>query len=158
MTIVCFEWHTRDRPGAWAPLQMQQQTCVSIPYTRVRTVITEIFRVTRPYGTVWMSLHGIEMERYFTWSVIRRRKVKDLIKRAYVWVNGCYFALAGDTFYRPSSTVMESFQFKGAMRRAMRRAGFVNIQFDKDGYKLLVQARRPPERFQARIRQDAPPR
>lgn len=116
---------------------------VSIPYTRIRTALAEIFRVTRPGGTVWMSLHGIEMEWYFTWSVIRRRKVKDLIKRAYVWANGFYFALTGDTFYRPGSTVMESFQFKGAMRRALHRAGFTDVQFDKDGYKLLVQARRP---------------
>jgi ubiquinone/menaquinone biosynthesis C-methylase UbiE len=116
---------------------------VSIPYTRIRAALAEVFRVTRPGGTVWMSLHGVEMERVFTWSVIRRLKIKDLIKRAYVWLNGFYFALTGDTFYRPGSKVMESFQFKGAMRRALHRAGFVDVQFDKEGYKLMVQARRP---------------
>jgi ubiquinone/menaquinone biosynthesis C-methylase UbiE len=116
---------------------------VSIPYTRIPFAFREMFRVTRPGGTVWMSLHGVAMERLFTWSVIRRLKGKDLVKRAYVWVNGIYFAATGDTFYRPGSKVMESFQFRGATRRALKRAGCVNIQFDRDRRKLLVQANRP---------------
>lgn len=140
LTLQCARAEAIPYPSASFDLVYSS---VSICYTRIPKALAEMYRVTRPNGTVWMSLHGVRMEREFVLQDIRRLKVKGLIHRVYVWCNAVYFTLTGDTFYRPGSKVMESFQFKGAMQRALKRAGFVDIEFGRDRYKMLVQARRP---------------
>lgn len=110
---------------------------VSLPYTALHRSIPEMYRVTKPGGLVWMTVHGWDWQMNSLRSLIQRRKFKDIVKRSWVIVNGILFSMTGRTFRRLGSDVMESMQTRGAMKRALARAGFIAISFD--GHAITAQ-------------------
>jgi hypothetical protein len=89
-----------------------------------------------PGGSVFLSVHPLR----FTIQELRRalpRPVPALF-RLFVILNGIVLHLTGCTLSLGGRH--ESFQTQRAMRRALTRAGFEQIEFSRPDGRLLVQA------------------
>jgi SAM-dependent methyltransferase len=116
---------------------------VSLPYTGLHRSLPEIFRVLKPGGYAWMSLHPWTWELRAVGRAIRAGSVRDLIDRLYVLCNGLQFCLTGRCFKRPWSDTTESVQFSWGLRRALKRCGFVQIEMKRAEHYFLLTARKP---------------
>jgi len=114
---------------------------VALPYMRVRSALAEFARVLRPGGTVWMVLHPFSMAWRDLLRHLRRLQLKGAFHRVHVLCNGLLLHAFGlqIPFGRKG---YESCQTRGGMARALRRAGFQDVQFDH-ARAFVATARRP---------------
>lgn len=111
---------------------------VAVPYMNIPKALSEIQRVLRSCGSVGLSLHPLR----FTLKELRAAfpHPAAIIYRCYVLANGLCFHVCG---WAPG----ESFQTERGMRIAMKRAGFVLIQFrtqvTPEGNRFIVEAMKP---------------
>lgn len=91
---------------------------VSLPYSNIPAALGEIRRVLRPGGFLWAVLHPHSIPA-------RHAHPKQYARYAYVAANSILFHLMGRMF--PFKGGYESFQTRGGMTRALRRAGFRTI-------------------------------
>jgi len=101
---------------------------VALPYTDVPVALREMFRVTKPGGRVWLTLHDWSMERVQIKNALRDRNPRRLADRCYVLVNSMVLALFGVCLRRPGSGTVESIQSERGIRRLLRKAGFADIE------------------------------
>lgn len=108
---------------------------VALPYMDIPRTLRESYRILKPGGTVFFSVHPLR----FTLGELRRSFPKPVASafRLYVMLSGFYFHLTGKTFPR------ESFQTKRGLRIALRREGFTDIVFDRPNHRLIVRASKP---------------
>jgi len=97
---------------------------VAMPYMYLNDVLDEASRVLKQDGTIWISLHRFTLHRVA--NQIRRsfgrRDWRGVIFCLYVLCNTILFHLVGvQVSFRGRCT--ETFQTKGGIRRAFRRAG-----------------------------------
>jgi SAM-dependent methyltransferase len=112
---------------------------VALPYMDIPKALSEIHRVLKSTGSVGLSLHPLS----FTWKELRAAFPRPvaLAFRCCVLANGVCFHLFGRA---PG----ESFQTERGMRLALKRAGFVLIQFrrhisPKGIERLIAEAVKP---------------
>ena len=108
---------------------------VALPYMDIPKTLRESYRVLNPGGTVFFSVHPLrftikEFKRFFPQPV-------SGAFRLYVMLSGFYFHCTGKTLPR------ESFQTKRGLRIALRREGFVDIEFERPSGRLIVRAKKP---------------
>lgn len=117
---------------------------VALPYTNIPVALREMFRVTRSGGRIWLTLHPWGRERTHLKRAMETVSLKRLIDRSYVLLNGALFTLLGRCVRRPwkREPSYESIQSVGGIRRALRRAGFVDERAEKDTH-LVAEARKP---------------
>jgi ubiquinone/menaquinone biosynthesis C-methylase UbiE len=110
---------------------------VAIPYTDIPRALSEIRRILRPEGTVFMSVH------YLGFSLKELRaafpRPAAMLFRLYVIANGVYMHFSGKTV-RFLNGRTESFQTKRGMMVALGRAGFKDIVFSRPDGRLIVEA------------------
>jgi ubiquinone/menaquinone biosynthesis C-methylase UbiE len=110
---------------------------VALPYMNIVTALSEMRRVLRTGGHLWLTLHPIGI----TTAQFRRGNLKGKIYASYVILNGLWFHLSGRTFPFLRG-VRESFQTERGMRMALLRAGFSNVEFRKTPHHFIVTAER----------------
>lgn len=88
---------------------------VALPYMNIPAALAEIYRVLRPNGRLWASLHPLR----FTLSELRNAFPSSVATafRFSVLINGFVFHLAG-------RNLGESFQTARGITIALKRAGF----------------------------------
>ena len=138
------EWnsdiHFAAAQGEWLPFRSESFdfVCsrVAVPYMNIPAALAEARRILQRGGHLWLSLHDISMplERFHTsgW--------KGKVFALYVILNGLAFHATGRTF-RFINGQRESFQTEGAMRRALKSAGFVDVSFQRSEKHFIVLAR-----------------
>ena len=110
---------------------------VALPYMDIPSAVSEMHRVLRPGGRLWLTLHSIEIPA----AQFRRGNLKGRIYAAYTVVNGAWFHLTGRTF-RLTDRICESIQTERGMRIALSRAGFSGVEFRRTPHHFIVTAER----------------
>ena len=100
---------------------------VSLPYTNIPEALSEIARVLKPNGRVWLTLHPFSM-------LLRNLKNSFLM-------NGISLSVFCKQFPLPFNGKYESVQFETGIVKALKIAGFENIRVDK-GRHFVVTGRR----------------
>lgn len=108
---------------------------VALPYMHVPTVLAELRRVLRPGGGLWATLHPFAVPR----RALARANLRGKLYHLYVMANGLLFHLTGRQCRFPGGRC-ESFQTRPAIRRALARAGFEEIETPR-GAHFVVTAR-----------------
>ncbi len=107
---------------------------VSLPYTDIRRSASEIRRVLKSGGRLWITLHAPS-------SALRGFRARNMAGRLYVLyvlLNGALLHLAGRTL--PLGSRHESVQTNRGVMRLLARAGFENIAIDRKGGHFVVEA------------------
>ena len=109
---------------------------VALPYMDIPVALSEMRRVLRRGGRLWLALHPIAIPA----EQFRRGNLKGRVYALYTIVNGVWLHLTGRTFgLRPG--VHESIQTERGMRVALARAGFTDISFARTALHFTVTAR-----------------
>lgn len=110
---------------------------VALPYMVIADALAEMHRVLRRGGRLWLALHpvAIPVEQF------RRGNVRGKLYAAYTVLNGTWFHLTGRTF-RLGARINESIQTERGMRRALTRAGFTRVVFQRTALHFIVTAER----------------
>lgn len=115
---------------------------VALPYTNIPESLAEMQRVLRPGGRVWITLHPMHMTLRQLRDSIKRLKVKDVVFRCYVLLNGTLFHLLGKQLPFPINGKYESFQTSSSTIAALERTGFENLNVQR-GRHFLVTGEKP---------------
>lgn len=110
---------------------------VAVPYMDIPRALSEMHRVLRPGGRLWLALHSIEIPAV----QFRRGNLKGKIYAAYIVLNGVWFHLTGRTF-QLTDRLRESIQTERGMRIALSRAGFSRVDFRRTTHHFIVTAER----------------
>jgi SAM-dependent methyltransferase len=97
---------------------------VALPYMNIPAALSEMHRVLRPHGRLWLALHTIDIPA----AQFRRGNLKGRIYALYTILNGLWFHVSGRTFGIVRG-LCESIQTERGMRIALARAGFFNTEF-----------------------------
>lgn len=115
---------------------------VALPYMRIDRALTEMARVLRPGGTLWLTLHPWSRVLQDMFAEARQLHVRATVHGAYVLANGVALHLTGKQFAWPFGRGgYESFQTPRSIRRALAHTRFEDIVITK-GRFFVVSARR----------------
>jgi SAM-dependent methyltransferase len=107
---------------------------VALPYMRIRAALSEMARVLRPGGRLWIVLHSLRMVAREMVEQLRQARIKPVLHRMYVMGNGALMNGFGLEVRSPFSGRFESFQTARAMRRELSRLGFRDVSLDPRGF------------------------
>jgi ubiquinone/menaquinone biosynthesis C-methylase UbiE len=115
---------------------------VALPYMHVSRALSQMARVLRKGGDVWLTLHPFRMTARELAANVVRLNVKAAIYRSWVLINGVALHVVGRQGSWPlHPNRYETFQTQAAITRALRATGFKDIQVSK-GTHFLVRARK----------------
>ena len=115
---------------------------VALPYSNVPTALREIFRVTKPGGRIWLSLHSWGKQTAQWRQESSARSLGHALDVLYVTAHSLMLNYGGWSMRRPWSGTYESFQFPGGTRRLLERSGFTEVEIEY-GDRFIVTARKP---------------
>jgi ubiquinone/menaquinone biosynthesis C-methylase UbiE len=102
-------------------------SCVTLPYVNIPVALRECARVLRSGAAFYLSIHS--------WDFINMRWARSKpnlagrVFRCYVTLNGLSLHFTGKVFRYPlKPSLMESFQTRRGLTRALADAGFRDIQ------------------------------
>lgn len=108
---------------------------VALPYMNIPAALSEMHRVLRPGGRLWLALHPIAIPA----EQFRRGNLRGKVHAAYTIANGLWFHLTGRTV-RLGARLNESIQTERGMRLALKRAGFTRVAFRRTALHFIVTA------------------
>jgi ubiquinone/menaquinone biosynthesis C-methylase UbiE len=117
---------------------------VALPFMHVGTAVSEMARVLRPGGEIWLVVHPFRMATSWLWRSLRDGRLRAATYRCFVIFNGLLLDVTGRQVPAPFGSIRsETFQTRRAMRRALRRAGFEDVRFERGrGFHFAATARR----------------
>jgi ubiquinone/menaquinone biosynthesis C-methylase UbiE len=115
---------------------------VALPYMRPNLALTEMRRVLKRDGELWILLHPLSMVVKELMANISHFQIKAAVHRLYVLANGTSLHFIGKGFTLPfNRRRYESFQTDRSITRGLRQAGFEHIKIERDDF-YVVSARK----------------
>ena len=108
---------------------------VALPYMHMQSSLSEIQRVLRVGGRIWLVLHPCSTVVKELLRSLLRLKIKRAIYYVYVMVNGFALNCLRKELHLPFRRHQyESFQTVGGIKRLLREVGFDEIQAEKNNF------------------------
>lgn len=107
----------------------QVMSKVAVPYMRLDAFAAEAFRVLSNGGGLWVSYHDARFVLKSLKTSWTQHNLRNVVYQSYVVVNGLLLHVLGRQFRFPLRARMESFQSQRSLKRALERAGFIEVQF-----------------------------
>lgn len=112
---------------------------VSLPYMHISQSLSEMARVTAPGGDLWLVLHPFGMTAKELVTRIGGLQLKASVYRLWVLMNGLAFNTVGRQWHWPGNpNRYETWQTRAGMTRALRTAGFDQIQIHRDNHFVVT--------------------
>jgi ubiquinone/menaquinone biosynthesis C-methylase UbiE len=99
-----------------------------LPYMNIPRVLTELHRVLKPKGSLFLSLHSCRFTLRELATIALPKPIPTAY-RLYVFGNGLWFHFTGRTL-----------QTERGMRKALTRAGYCDIRFTRTALRFTVEA------------------
>ena len=115
---------------------------VALPYTNIPVAIKEIYRVLKPGGYLYLSMHDVHMQLLWLKEAIRKRSINRIVDHAYIFPASILFNLTGVCVARPWVNQRETFQTVKGMRKSLLAVGFTRITTERTDRHRIFQARR----------------
>lgn len=114
---------------------------VSLPYTNVPRALSEMARVLRPGGRVWLTLHERRTVLGYLREAVAARSAKRVVHVLYILANGALLSGTGRVLPWLGGRY-ESWQSAQAVGRLLRRHG-LEVAVRRQGRHEVVEATRP---------------
>lgn len=103
---------------------------VTLPLTNIPVALSEIYRVLKPDGRVYLAMHDVHHQTHWLKVAVKNLAIKRVIDiLLYVFPASILFNLTGICVSRPWNGIFETFQTHGRMHRSLTSAGFRNILY-----------------------------
>ena len=108
---------------------------VALPYMNTHETLSEMWRVLKKGGRIWLVLHPYSMVVKDTLEALYRLRIKRAAVCLYVIANGTVLNSFGKEFHLPfRKDYYESFQTIRGIRKLLRNAGFDEIHAERNGF------------------------
>lgn len=108
---------------------------VALPYMNVHETLSEIRRVLKRGGRVWLVLHPYSMVLKEIAEALTRFQIRRVVVCLYVIANGTVLNLFGKEFHLPfRKQYYESFQTIGGIRKLLEKVGFEEVRAERNGF------------------------
>ena len=108
---------------------------VALPYMHVHQSLSEIWRVLKTGGMVWLVLHPYPMVLKEAITALSRLQIKRVLVCLYVLANGIALNSLGKEFHLPfRKDYYESFQTIKGIRKLLRKTGFDEIHAEQNSF------------------------
>jgi ubiquinone/menaquinone biosynthesis C-methylase UbiE len=118
---------------------------VALPYTHIPTALKEAFRVLKPSGRIFLSMHDLRLQLEFLDEAISARSTRRVLDHAYIFSASALFNLTGICLSRPwksGTASYETFQTFRRMHKELVKAGFWNTSSRRVAHHFIVEAAR----------------
>ncbi|HZN00301.1 MAG TPA: class I SAM-dependent methyltransferase [Pyrinomonadaceae bacterium] len=108
---------------------------VALPYMQLHDTLSEIWRVLKIGGRVWLTLHPYSMVLKETAGALSRLNFRRAMVCMYVIANGITLNSVGKEFHLPfRKDYYESFQTTRGISKLLRKTGFEDIRAERNGF------------------------
>lgn len=114
---------------------------VAVPYMHIPTALNEVARVLKAGGQIWFTLHPFSLVRGLLLRALKGGNVKSTLYFSYALLNGLAFHALGRMWRFPLNRARcESFQTIAGMKKALRTAGFAQMEIEQSPTMFVVKA------------------
>ena len=108
---------------------------VALPYMHLDQTLSEMRRVLKSGGRVWLVLHPYSMVLRETVAAVSQLRIRRAAVCVYVMCNGIVLNSLGKEFHLPfRKDYYESFQTVRGITKLLRRAGFEDIKAERNRF------------------------
>jgi ubiquinone/menaquinone biosynthesis C-methylase UbiE len=118
---------------------------VALPYMNTDAALSEMTRVLRPGGKIWLALHPFERVKEELVQSLRRLEFGRALHRVYVMANGLLSSWTGVEIPSPTTGRYETYQTEAGITRRLQRLGYENIKVSNKTF-FVVTATKPEAR------------
>lgn len=114
---------------------------VALPYANLPVAFAEAYRVLKPGGRLWITLHPWSMERKRLADAALGLRLRGLLSRAPVVANSLVQHVAGRPLPLPEFVTRETFQTPRGLRLMLQRTGFEGIDIAQRPTLMVIAVR-----------------
>jgi ubiquinone/menaquinone biosynthesis C-methylase UbiE len=116
---------------------------VALPYMHISRALSEMSRVTRPEGDLWLVLHPLSLTVKELGTNIVRFQARAGVYRLWVMMNGLALHFVGKQWSWPVNPHRyESSQTKKSIKRALLAAGFDRVNISRENHFVVTAVKR----------------